>query len=81
MKHKVFDEKTMHGSFLRVIEPDGKLAYANRTHGLPLLRLHEGAVFEMSVTTPFHFSLNGNLVVMAAMHNGGKRYRFGFIGL
>jgi hypothetical protein len=43
--------------------------------------LHEGAVFEMSMTTPFFFDQNGDLVVLAMMHNGGKRYRFGFIGL
>jgi hypothetical protein len=81
VKHKAFGDKTMHATFLRVIEPDGSLAYADRKFGLPLLHLHDGAVFEMSLNTPFFFELNGELVVMANMHNGGKRYRFGFIGL
>lgn len=81
VKHKAFGDKTMHATFLRVIEPDGTLAYANRKFGLPLLHLHDGAVFEMSLNTPFFFELNGELVVMSNMHNGGKRYRFGFIGL
>lgn len=81
VKRHVFDEKTSHGTFMHVIEPDGTMAYGNRKHGLPLLNLHKGAVFEMSLTTPFSFSLHGNLVVMSAMHNGGKRYRFGIIGL
>jgi hypothetical protein len=67
----------MHATFMQVIEPDGHLAYADRTFGLPLFHLHEGAVFEMSMTTPFFFDLNGDLVVLAMMHNGGKRYRFG----
>lgn len=33
------------------------------------------------MTPPFFFTLNGDLVVLAMMHNGGKRYRFGFVGL
>jgi hypothetical protein len=81
VKHKAFDEKTMHATFMEVIDPNGQLAYGDRTFGLPLFHLHEGAVFEMSLTTPFFFELNGDLVVLAMMHNGGKRYRFGFIGL
>ena len=81
VKHKAFDEKTMHASFMQVIEPDGFLAYENRKFGLPLFELHDGAVFEMSLTSPFFFTSNGNLVVMASMHNGGKRYRFGIVGL
>ncbi|HPQ58921.1 MAG TPA: hypothetical protein PK499_09590 [Flavobacteriales bacterium] len=81
VKKKAFDEKTAHGTFLYVIEPDGHITYGDRTHGLPLLHLHEGAVFEMSLTTPFFFDANGQLVVLAQMHNGGQRYRFGFIGL
>jgi hypothetical protein len=81
VKHKAFDPATMHGTFLHVIEPDGKLAYIDRTYGLPLFNLHQGAVFEMSLSPQFFFDLNGDLVIMATMHNGGKRYRFGFIGL
>jgi len=81
VKHKAFDEKTMHGSFMHIIEPNGFLAYENRKFGLPLFNLHQGAVFEMSLTTPFFFSLNGDLVVLSTMHNGGKRFRFGFVGL
>ncbi len=81
VKHKAFDTNTVHATFMQVIEPDGKLAYADRTFGLPLFHLHEGATFEMSMTTPFFFDLNGDLVILAMMHNGGKRYRFGFIGL
>lgn len=81
VKHKAFDEKTVHATFMHVIEPNGILAYEHRTFGLPLFGLHSGAVFEMSLFTPFFFEINGNLVVMAAMHNGGKRYRFGFIDL
>lgn len=81
VKNKAFDSKTVHATFMQVIEPDGALAYADRKFGLPLFHLHEGAVFEMSLTTPFFFDLHGDLVVLAMMHNGGKRYRFGFIGL
>ncbi len=81
VKHKAFNEKTVHGTFMHIIEPDGFLAYENRTFGLPLFNLHDGAVFEMSLTTPFFFTLNGDLVVLSTMHNGGKRFRFGFIGL
>jgi len=81
VKHKAFDSNTVHATFMQVIEPDGRLAYADRTFGLPLFHLHEGATFEMSMTTPFFFDLNGDLVILAMMHNGGKRYRFGFIGL
>jgi hypothetical protein len=81
VKHKAFDPATMHGTFLHVIEPDGKLAYIDRKYGLPLFNLHQGAVFEMSLSPQFFFNLHGDLVIMATMHNGGKRYRFGFIGL
>lgn len=81
VKHKAFDSNTVHATFMQVIEPDGKLAYADRTFGLPLFHLHEGATFEMSMTTPFFFDLNGDLVILAMMHNGGKRYRFGLVGL
>lgn len=81
VKHKAFHDKTVHATFMHVIEPDGILAYENRKFGLPLFNLHEGAVFEMSLTTPFFFELNGVLVVMSSMHNGDKRYRFGTIGL
>ncbi|NQX92494.1 MAG: hypothetical protein HRT74_10305, partial [Flavobacteriales bacterium] len=52
VKHKAFHDKTMHATFMHVIEPDGSLAYANRTFGLPLFKFHEGAIFEMSLTTP-----------------------------
>lgn len=81
IKHKAFNEKTMHGTFMHVIEPDGSMAYAHRKYGLPLFNLHEGAVFEMSMNTNVFFEMNGNIVIMATMHNGGKRYRFGFVGL
>lgn len=81
VKHKAFHDKTVHATFMHVVEPDGVLAYENTKFGQPLFNLHNGAVFEMSLSTPFSFSLNGDLVVMSAMHNGGKRYRFGFIGL
>ncbi|MEO8590503.1 MAG: hypothetical protein ABI432_14095 [Flavobacteriales bacterium] len=81
VKHKAFDAMTVHATFMHVIEPDGKLAYIDRKYGLPLFHLHEGAVFEMSLSPSFFFVLNGDLVVLATMHNGGKRYRFGFIGL
>ena len=53
----------------------------DRKYGLPLFHLHQGAVFEMSLSPQFFFELNGDLVVLATMHNGGKRYRFGFVGL
>lgn len=81
VKKKAFDEKTAYASFLRIVEPNGDLAYPDRKYGLPLLNLHRGAVFEMSLTTPFFFSLEGDLVVLATMNNGGKRYRFGFVDL
>lgn len=43
----------MHATFMEVIDPNGQArAYADRTFGLPLFHLHEGAVFEMSMTTP-----------------------------
>jgi hypothetical protein len=81
IKQRAFNEKTVHGTFMRVIEPDGSDAYSNRKFGLPLFNLHKGAVFEMSLNTTFSFDIDGNLVIMATMHNGGKRFRFGFIGL
>lgn len=81
VKHKAFDDKTVHGTFMRVIEPDGSEAFSNRKYGQPLFNLHKGAVFEMSLNTTFSFEIDGNLVIMATMHNGGKRFRFGFIGL
>lgn len=81
VKNKAFDEKTAHATFMYVVEPNGDLTFGDRALGLPLLRMHEGAIFEMSMTTPFSFDYNGNLIVMASMHNGGKRYRFGIIGL
>lgn len=79
VKHKAFDEKTRHGTFLQVIAPDGSMVHNNRKYGLPLFNLHKGAVFEMSLCSHFFFEMNRELVVMAMMHNGGKRYRFGFI--
>lgn len=79
VKHKAFDEKTKHGTFLHVIAPDGVMVHEDRKYGLPLFNLHKGAVFEMSLCTHFFFEMNNELVVMAMMHNGGKRYRFGFI--
>ena len=80
VKHKAFDPKTAHATFLHVVEPDGRSAYAERKYGLPLFHMHEGAIFEMSMTTPFFFDHHGDLVILAMMHNGGKRYRFGFVG-
>ncbi|MEM9051811.1 MAG: hypothetical protein AAGC47_07150 [Bacteroidota bacterium] len=81
MKKKAFDEKTAFATFMRVVEPNGELAYANTTHGLPLLNMLKGASFEMSLVTPFFFSLDGDLVVLAIMNNGDMRSRFGFIDL
>lgn len=81
VKHKAFNDKTVHGTFMRVIEPDGSEAFSNKKFGQPLFNLHKGAVFEMSLNTTFSFEIDGNLVIMATMHNGGKRFRFGFIGL
>ncbi|MDA9261944.1 hypothetical protein N9P38_01135 [Flavobacteriales bacterium] len=81
VKHRAFNDKTVHGTFIRVIEPDGSEAFSNRKFGLPLFNMHKGAVFEMSLNTDFSFNIDGNLVIMATMHNGGKRFRFGFIGL
>lgn len=81
IKHKAFDDKTVHGTFMRVIEPDGSDSFSNKKYGQPLFNMHRGAVFEMSLNTAFSFDIDGNLVILATMHNGGKRYRFGFIGL
>lgn len=81
VKHKAFVDKTMHGTFMHVINADGSLAYDNRKFGLPLFNLHKGTVFEMSLSTHFSFSTDKMLVLLATMHNGGKRYRFGSIGL
>ena len=81
VKHRAFNEKTVHGTFMRVIEPDGTDAYSNKKFGLPLFNMHKGTVFEMSLNTAFSFDIDGNLVIMATMHNGGKRFRFGLIGL
>lgn len=81
VKHKAFNDKTMYPTFMRVIEPDGSLAYANRKFGLPLFNLHASAIFEMSMNSNFFFDMSGHLVIMATMHNGGKRYRFGFVNL
>lgn len=81
VKHKAFDEKTSHGTFMHVIEEDGSMAYANRKYGLPLFNMHAGSVFEMSMSARFFFDINGMLVIRAAMNNGGKRYRYGFITL
>lgn len=81
VKHRAFNDKTVHGTFMRVIEPDGTEAFNNKKFGLPLFNMHKGAVFEMSLNTDFSFDIDGNLVIMATMHNGGKRFRFGFIGL
>lgn len=79
VKHKAFNEKTKHATFLHVIDPQGQMTYGNLKFGLPLFNLHKGAVFEMSLCSNFFFRYNNELVVMAMMHNGGKRYRFGFI--
>jgi hypothetical protein len=81
VKHKAFDEKTSHGTFMHVIEEDGSMAYDNRKFGLPLFTMHSGAVFPMSMSARFFFESNGMLVLRAAMNNGGKRYRYGLIDL
>jgi hypothetical protein len=81
IKHRAFHDKTMHGTFMHVVEPDGSMGFENTKFGLPLFNMHSSAIFEMSMTTPIFFEMNGELVVMASMHNGGKRYRFGFINL
>ena len=81
VKHKAFDDKTSHGTFMHVVEEDGSMAYGNRTFGLPLFNMHAGSVFEMSMSARFFFEINGMLVIRATMHNGGKRYRYGFISL
>jgi hypothetical protein len=81
VKHKAFDEKTAHATFMHVIEPDGSMAYDNRTFGLPLFTMHTGAVFPMSMSARFFFESNGMLVLRAAMNNGGKRYRYGLVDL
>lgn len=81
VKNKAFNEKTVHGTFLHVVEEDGSMAYGNRTFGLPLFNMHAGSVFEMSMSGRFFFELNGMLVVRATMHNGGKRYRYGLLDL
>jgi hypothetical protein len=81
VKHKAFDEKTAHATFMHVIEPDGSMAYDNRKFGLPLFTMHAGAVFPMSMSARFFFESNGMLVLRAAMNNGGKRYRYGLVDL
>ncbi|MEN9001001.1 MAG: hypothetical protein ABF242_01695, partial [Flavobacteriales bacterium] len=59
VKRKAFDEKTVHGTFMRVIEPDGSDAYQNKKFGLPLFNMHRGAFFEMSMNTSFSFNIDG----------------------
>lgn len=81
VKSKAFDEKTVHGTFMHVVEQDGSMAYGNRKFGLPLFNMHAGAIFEMSMSGNLFFEVGGKLVIRAAMNNGGKRYRFGFIDL
>ncbi len=81
VKHKAFNEKTSHGTFMHVIEEDGSMAYGNRKYGLPLFNMHAGSVFPMSMSARFFFDIDGMLVLRAAMNNGGKRYRYGFIDL
>ena len=81
VKHKAFHDKTSHGTFMHVVEEDGSMAYGNRKFGLPLFNMHDGAVFPMSMSARFFFEINGQLVLRAAMNNGGKRYRYGLINL
>jgi hypothetical protein len=81
VKHKAFDEKTDHGTFMHVVEADGSMAHENRTFGLPLFNMHAGAVFPMSMSARFFFEMNGMLVLRATMSNGGKRYRYGLVDL
>lgn len=81
VKNKAFDMKTVHGTFMHVVEEDGSMAYGNRTFGLPLFNMHAGTVFEMSMSGKFFFELNGMLVIRATMNNGGKRYRYGLLDL
>ncbi|MDG1332845.1 MAG: hypothetical protein P8P74_10965 [Crocinitomicaceae bacterium] len=81
VKHKAFNEKTSHGTFMHVVEADGSMAYGNRTFGLPLFNMHDGAIFPMSMSARFFFESNGMLVLRAAMNNGGKRYRYGLVDL
>ncbi len=80
VKKDAFNEKTMYATFMQIMESDGSMVYKNRTHGLPLLNLHKGNVFEMSLTTRFFFDYQGDLVVMSSMNNQGLRYQFGIIG-
>lgn len=81
VKSKAFDVKTVHGTFMHVVEADGSMAYGNRTFGLPLFNMHAGAIFESSMSGRLFFEIGGKLVIRAAMSNGGKRYQFGFIDL
>lgn len=81
VKSKAFNEKTVHGTFMHVVEADGSMAFANRTFGLPLFNMHANSVFEMSMSGRLFFEIGGKLVIRAAMSNGGKRYQFGFIDL
>ena len=81
VKNKAFNEKTSHGSFMHIIEPDGSMAYGDRKYGLPLFNMHDSAVFPMSMSARFFFTINGTLVLRAAMNNGGKRFRYGLINL
>lgn len=79
VKKDVFGDKTIHASFLRVVEPDGSLAFGDRKYGLPLRNMHKGAVFPMSMVTDFYIPYNDGVVIRAEMHNGGKRYKYGLI--
>lgn len=81
VKNKAFNEKTVHGTFMHVVEEDGSMAYGNRKFGLPLFNMHAGTVFEMSMSALTFFEIDGTLVLKSIMNNGGKRYRFGFIDL
>lgn len=81
VKNEDFSDKTLYATFMEIIEPDGTMDFSYRRFGLPLFNLHAGTEFGMSMSTRFSFEMTDKLVIMASTHNGGKRYRFGFVGL
>jgi hypothetical protein len=81
VKKDAFAEKTVHGTFMYIIEPNGELTYSNRKYGLPLFNLHKGTVFEMSLNPNIFYAEEDGIILFSEMHNQGKRYKFGKLKL
>ncbi|MFH2096534.1 MAG: hypothetical protein ABIJ16_12560 [Bacteroidota bacterium] len=68
---------TNHGTFLYIVEPDGRISYSDYSYGMPLRNLHKGGSVTMSLRPDIFYTLEDGLILMGQMSSQSKMMKFG----